>query len=301
MDYKDYYKILGVDKNASQDAIKKKYRELANKFHPDKNPGNKEAENRFKEISEAYEVLKDADKRKRYDNLGSNWDRYRQTGSRPGDFNWSEWSGQSGQTGDFGTGKMSDFFERFFGGGFGQKRNYQQAPKRGDDYQLNVDLTLEEAYKGASRLLNVNGEKMDIKFKPGITTGQTLKISGKGLAGRNGGPNGDLLITVNIEPHSKFTRNGDDLNMEITIDLFKALLGGSVTLTAPGGTVKIKIQPETQPGKILRLKGQGMPKYQSPDQKGDLYVKINLKLPVNLSNEEKELFKQIKALRKKTA
>jgi curved DNA-binding protein len=195
---------------------------------------------------------------------------------------------------------MSDFFENIFGGsGFGQKKGYQKSPKRGEDYKLNVELTLEEVYKGAVRILTVNGERMEIKFKPGITEGQILKISGKGLPGKFGGQNGDLMITVNISPNKVFNRNGDDLNTEINIDLFKALLGGAVTLNTFGGSVKIKIPPETQQGKTLKLRSLGMPKYGNPDQKGDLYVKIIVNLPDNLSNEEKDLIKQLKNLRKK--
>ncbi len=299
MDYKDYYKVLGVDKKATSEEIKKKYRELANKYHPDKNPGNKDAEAKFKEISEAYEVLKDAERRRKYDNMGNSWERYRQTGGNPGGFNWTEWSGQR-DSDDFGGGKMSDFFEKFFGGGgFGQKKGYQKSPKRGDDYKLSVELSLEEAWKGASRILSVNSERMEIKFKPGIADAQVLKISGKGLAGKFGGPNGDLLINVTITPNKVFTRNGDDLNTEINIDIYKAILGGSVSLNTFGGTVKIKIPPETQQGKVLKLKGLGMPKYGTAEEKGSLYVKIIVNIPANLSNEEKELFRQLKALRKK--
>jgi curved DNA-binding protein len=299
MDYKDYYQVLGVDKKATPEEIKKKYRELANKFHPDKNPGNKEAEAKFKEISEAHEVLKDPEKRRKYDNLGSNWERHRQTGGRPNDFNWNDWSEQQGFSDRFGGGKMSDFFENIFGSGFSQKKSYQKSPKKGEDYSLSVELTLEEAFKGATRILTVNGDRMEIKFKPGIADGQILKISGKGLPGKFGGQNGDLMINISIAQNKVYTRNVDDLNTEISIDLYKALLGGNVNLSTMGGTVKIKIPPETQQGKILKLKSLGMPKYGNAAEMGDLYVKINVILPANLTNEEKELIKQLKNIRKK--
>ena len=313
MEYRDYYKILGVKKSASDAEIKSAYRKLANKYHPDKNPGDATAENKFKEISEAYEVLKDPDKRSKYDRLGMNWNRFQQSGGRSSDFNWADYasSGRGGGFSNFGDafsggGGMSDFFERIFGGGgggFGQssygRQNYRQAAKKGDDYETHIELTLEDAYRGASRILNVNNQRIDIKFKPGIADGQTMKITGKGLPGKNGGPNGDLIIKARIMPNSHFERKENDIYVKITVDLFKALLGGMATINTFGGKIKIKIPKETQPGKTLKLTGQGMPLYSNPKQHGDLYVVINVSLPTNLSDQEKELLREFKGLRKK--
>ncbi len=313
MEYRDYYKILGVKKTASEAEIKTAYRKLANKYHPDKNPGDSTSEGKFKEISEAYEALKDPVKRSKYDRLGMNWNHFRQSGGRSTDFDWSDWTsgsksghGASGAYSNFGDsfsgsgGNMSDFFEKIFGGGFGkQTKNPKPAPKKGDDYETHVELTLEEAFKGVSRILNINGEKIDIKFKPGICEGQTLKITGKGIKGSYGGANGDLIIKVKLLPNDKVKRKDDDLYFDAFIGLYKAVLGGSHTISTFGGNIKIKIPPETQQGKTLKLSGQGMPNYANPAKRGDLYVVINVKIPTNLSQKEIELFKELKDISKK--
>lgn len=313
MDFKDYYKTLGVDKNASQDEIKKAYRSLARKYHPDTNKQDKNAENKFKDISEAYEVLGDADKRKKYDTLGSSYNRFRQTGGRNEDFNWNDWVSQKTQYsgrrpstksrnfGDiFDSGDLSDFFKKVFGGGAnpGQSSGFHYPPKRGDDFISEVELTFDEAFKGASKIILVNKEKIEINFRKGITDGQILKITGKGNPGLHGGVNGDLHIKVKIKPHTRVTRKGDDLFLDVTIDLFKALLGGSSKLNTLGGIVKFEIPPETNNGKIIKIKGHGMPKYNKPDDRGDLMITLNVKLPTNLSDKEKELIKQWQELRK---
>jgi len=312
MDFKDYYKILGVTKNATTDEIKKAYRRLAQKYHPDKNPGDKAAENKFKEANEANEVLSDPDKRKKYDNLGSSWNRYQQTGGRSEDFDWSNWFGGSGSASRRGSGRysnfgdafggspggggVSDFFDKIFGG-----RGFQQSsapqPRKGEDYQANIDLTLEEAFKGSAKTIEVNNQKIEIKLKPGIADRQALKLTGKGMPGANGGANGDLLLNIRIKPSAKIERKGDDFHLEIIVDLYKAILGGSTKIKTFGGLIKLNIPPETQPGKILRLNGMGMPVYGNAEKKGDLYVKINVNLPEKLTEEEKELFEKLKALR----
>ncbi len=308
MDFKDYYKTLGVEKNATQEEIKKSYRKLAMKYHPDTNAGKKSAENKFKEINEAYEVLSDADKRAKYDKLGSSWNQYKQDGGSGQDFNWSEWFNQrkekrrSGETvGDFfnAGGGVSDFFEKIFGEGFRGKQNYSRTPRKGDDVAATVELTLEEVFRGASRLLEQDGQKIEVSFKPGIADGQTLKISGKGRKGIGGGKNGDLLLNVKIAEHKKVSRSGDDIYVGITIDLYKAILGGTTKIKTFGDTIQVNIPPESQPGKKLLVKNQGFPKYNKNGERGDLYITLDVQLPTNLTEEEIALFRKLESLRKK--
>jgi curved DNA-binding protein len=255
-------------------------------------------------------VLSDPEKRKKYDNLGSSWNRFRQTGGNPNDFDWSDWFQQSSrqrQTGrGFGGGGFSDifdtgggvseFFEKIFGGGFSQKTSEMFA-KKGQDINATLEITLEEAFHGTTKTLDINNQKIALKIKPGIADGQLLKVSGKGFPGKRGGPNGDLLITISIHPHPVFERRGDDLYTTVVIDLYKAILGGTSQIDVFGSKIKIKVNPETQPGKQLLLKNQGMPKYSNPLERGNLYVTIQIKLPENLTASEIELFKQLKALR----
>lgn len=301
MEYRDYYKILGVDKSASQDEIKKAYRKLAVKYHPDKNPGDKEAEKRFQEINEANEVLSDPEKRKKYDAMGENWRHYQESGGRTGGFDWSQYASPGGGftfEGDasdfFGQEGFSDFFSSFFGGGRGRTRG--RASFKGQDYQVEMELTLEEAYHGTSRILQLNGQKIRIKIKPGISDGQVLSIKGKGGAGVNGGPAGDLLVTVHVLPHPLYIRQGDDLEQNITISLYTAVLGGTATAETLTGKVNFKVPAGIQPGKTLRLKGKGMPVYNEPGRYGDLLLRIDISVPMNLSEEEKELFRKLKVL-----
>jgi curved DNA-binding protein len=324
MDFKDYYKILGVEKSATAEEIKKAYRKLAIKFHPDTHQGDKASEDKFKNINEAYEVLGDADKRKKYDSLGSSYNRYQQTGGNPDEFNWSEWAGSSGRgrssdsysnIGDiFSGGGMSEFFEKIFGGSFGQSskstrqrtarggsRNnpmYETAVSPPEDVNTSLEITLEEAYKGVHKLISINGNKIDLNIKPGIKDGQVLKIPGKGKSDHNGRSAGDLLIKVLVKPHKHVKRQEDDLYVDVTIDLYRAILGGTSNLQTFGGKIKLVVPPESQPGKVLILKGQGMPKYTDPTKYGDLYITLNVKLPENISDEEKELFKKLESLRK---
>lgn len=310
MEFKDYYKILGVDKKASTEDIKKVYRDLAKKYHPDTNK-SPDAEKKFKDISEAYTVLSDPEKRRKYDNLGSTWNRHRATGGTNDDFDWSQWFAQQQQqqqqqsrrsgesAGDFfDTGGLSDFFDRVFGG-FGRRNPFSSSQAvKGQDAEIEIELTLEEAYKGTSKLIGTGNEKIEIKFKPGIRHDQTLKIPGKGQPGAHGGSAGDLIIKVKIAEHPKYERKGDDLYLEATIDLFTAILGGEAKINTIGGTVKLTIPKETQAGKTFKLKGLGMPKYDNPNSKGDLYIKVQIKLPSNLSQREMELFEQLKELHK---
>lgn len=310
MEYKDYYKILGVAKSASIEDIKKAYRKLAAKYHPDKNPGDNAAEEKFKDINEAKEVLSDPEKRKLYDRFGSAYKQYQRTG-QPGDFDWSQFSsgrrgGQSSGGGSFSFedlfGGSGDFFETLFGQPFGGgrgRRSWRSAAARGQDLTADATITLEEAYHGTSRQLSVGGETIKFNIKPGAKDEQKLKMSGKGAPGQNSGSRGDLYITVRVTPHPRFERDGDNLICDLPVDLYTAILGDKAELRTLRGTIKVDIPPEAENGKVLRLKGMGMPVYGQPDTFGDLYTKISVKIPQNLTSEEVELFKKLKRLRER--
>lgn len=310
MEYKDYYKILGVEKSASQADIKKAYRDLAKKYHPDKNKGDKAAEDKFKDVSEAYEVLGDEQKRKQYDELGSNWRHFQQQGGpyqgQPGGgYRGTYYEGDMGDMFGGGGSGFSDFFEQFFGGGFAQQgggfRSGRHAPK-GQDYEAEMLITMQEAYSGTSRLLTVNGQQLRITTKPGVADGQVLRIKGKGGPAAAGGTPGDLYIRVQVQPLPDFERQGDDLHTKLNLDMYTAILGGEVQVNTLTGKIKLKIPAGTQNGKTLRLRGKGMPVYGKTDQHGDLYVKIEVQLPVHLSDEERSLMERLRALhQRKTA
>ncbi len=294
MEFKDYYKILGVSKTASTEEIKKAYRKLAVKYHPDKNQGNKAAEEKFKEANEANDVLSDSEKRKKYDELGENWKQY-QPGTPPPRQGYNPGSRQqyySSSDDDFGGGNFSDFFESIFGSGskFGGR---SRGPVKGEDYQTNVTISLEEAYTGTARLMEVSGEKLQIKFKPGTADGQNLRIKGKGGSGGKNGERGDIYVNVNVSTHPYFERKENDLYCEITVDLYTAILGGKATVRTLKGDIQITVPKETDNGKALRLKGLGMPKYGNATDFGDMYAKVKLQLPKNLSKEELDLFQQL--------
>ncbi|GIV34295.1 MAG: molecular chaperone DnaJ [Chitinophagales bacterium] len=310
MEYKDYYKILGVDKNATEEQIKKAYRHLAKKYHPDKNKGDKVAEEKFKEVSEAYEVLKDPEKRKKYDQLGANWKQFQQSGGSAEGFDWSQWTGPGGATfhfeGDphafFGSGSgFSEFFETIFGGMGGARRGRsgfggQTKGYKGQDYQAEITLTLEEAYHGTSRIFEINGKKIRITIKPGTEDGQLLRVKGQGAPGIRGGEAGDLYVKVRIAPHPRFERQGDDLLQTFPVHLYTAVLGGEAEVPTLSGQVKVKIPAGTQNGKVLRLRGKGMPKYNRPNEYGDMLIKIQVVIPERLSAEERGLFEKLKKL-----
>ena len=306
MDYQDYYKVLGVDKSATTDQIKKAYRKLARKYHPDVNPNNAEAERKFKELNEANEVLSDPDKRKKYDQFGADWQRYQQAGAgarggQPGGgFDWSQYTqgGEGFGGGGFGEGQdFSDFFSSLFGnmGGGGGARGSR--PGAGQDYQAELELSLEEAYRGGPRTITVNGKNLRLTIAPGVADGQTIRLRDQGGPGRNGGPNGSLLITFRLAPDPRYVRTGDDLTQEVPVSVYTAALGGELTVDTLSGPVKIKIKPETANGTRLRLRGKGFPVYKKDGQYGDLYLRLNLTLPSNLTDAEKALFQQLAALR----
>ncbi|MFW5761538.1 MAG: DnaJ C-terminal domain-containing protein [Cyclobacteriaceae bacterium] len=311
MDYKDYYKILGVEKSASQDEIKKAYRKLAVKYHPDKNKDDKQAEERFKEIAEAYEVLKDPQKRQQYDRLGSNWKHYQQTGFE--DFGNFGGRGYGGVQGDpfadvFGQSGFSDFFESFFGKGFNQGRGagaYDSGfatggyrAQKGNDYEADFVLSLEQAYHGSTKLLNVEDKKIKLKIKPGVKDGQKLRIKGKGGPGINGGQPGDVYLNINVQDDPRFERKGDDLYREEKVNLYTMILGGKIQIDTLKGSINFTIPAGTENGKKFRLKGLGMPVYDRNGQFGDLYVTAMADLPKNLSKEEIALFEKLAHMQK---
>lgn len=291
MEFKDYYKILGVSKTATAEEIKKAYRKLAVKYHPDKNAGNKAAEEKFKEANEANDVLSDPEKRKKYDELGENWKYYQNAPPPNQGFNRGRQQYHySTSDEDMEDSGFSDFFESIFGNRFSSKRG----PAKGEDYQTNVTISLEEAYTGTARLLEVNGEKLQMKFKPGTADGQNLRIKGKGGPGGKGGERGDIYVTVHVSAHSYFERKGDDLYCDVSVDLYTAILGGKATVRTLKGTIQVTIPKETENDKVLRLKGMGMPRYGKENDFGDIYAKVKLILPKNLTSEEIALFQQLK-------
>ncbi|MFC3562128.1 DnaJ C-terminal domain-containing protein [Pedobacter jamesrossensis] len=295
MDYIDYYKILEIKKDASADEIKKAYRKLARKYHPDLNPNNEEANKKFQQINEANEVLSDADKRKKYDQYGQNWQHADQFNSqrqkRPqggGGFG----GGFSG--GDFGGSDFSDFFSSMFGGG--GSRSSSRSPFKGQDFTTELNLNLLDAYTTHKQTLNINGKQVRINIPAGVENGQKIKLPGYGAPGANNGPAGDLFITFNIAEHSKFKRKGNDIYLQETVDLYTAILGGEKIVETLNGKVKLTIPAGTQPDTTLRLKGKGFPIYKKETHFGDLYIKWQIKLPTNLNAQEKELFEKLSKL-----
>ncbi|SOD96112.1 DnaJ C-terminal domain-containing protein [Spirosoma fluviale] len=296
MDFIDYYSVLGLPKTASDEDIKKAYRKLARKHHPDLNPNDAEASKKFQQINEANEVLSDPEKRKKYDQYGKDWqhaDQFeearRQQRSRP--------QYAQGDTGDFSGGfggsDFSDFFSSMFGQDAGPRGGRQRAQFRGQDYQAELNLTLREAYTTHKQTLTVDGKNIRITVPAGIDNGQKIKLAGYGSPGVNGGPNGDLYITFVIADDSHYKRKGNDLYVDEEIDLYTALLGGEKIIETLDGKVKLAVQPETQNGTKVRLKGKGFPVYKQEGSFGDLYVQWQIKLPTKLTDEQKDLFRKI--------
>jgi curved DNA-binding protein len=311
MDFVDYYKTLGVAKNASAEDIKKAYRKLARKYHPDVNPNDKEAHKKFQQINEAHEVLSDSEKRKKYDQYGENWkhaDQYeqarqqqQQAGGGFGGFGGGGFGG--GGFGNFGGGEytysggeeggFSDFFESLFGGARSRR---SQAKYRGQDYNAELQLSLMDAYTTHKQTLTINGKNVRITIPAGVENGQQIKLKGYGSPGANGGPNGDLFITFVITNNTGFRREGNDLYKTEDIDLYTALLGGEKTIDTLGGKIKLKVSPETQNGTKIRLKGKGFPVYKKEGEFGDLYITWDVKLPTNLTQKQKDLLTELSKL-----
>jgi len=335
MEYKDYYDILGVNKNASKEEIQKAFRKKAQKHHPDVNPDDPSAEERFKEINEAYQVLSDSEKREKYDRFGQHWKQYQQTGGGAEDFDWSRWASGSpgGQRGGYttrrvspeefeemfgggGLGGFSDFFETLFGGagtsrGFGfrdsqpggtnrQTRQRRVRPQPGRDLEHMVEISLNEAFHGTSRIIQKSdGSKIEAKIPRGVRSGSRVRLSGQGQAGMRGGNRGDLYLKIKIRDHPRFDRKGNDLKTTKSVDLYTLVLGGETKVSSIDKTVKLDIPAGTKNNTTFRLSGLGMPNLNDQDQRGDLYVKVEAEIPENLSSEEKELFKQLREMNRK--
>jgi len=312
MEYKDYYKILGVEKNATEDEIKKAYRKLAMKYHPDKNPGNKQAEERFKEINEANEVLSDPQKRSRYDQLSNSYQSWQQNGNNPNTFRWEDLFNNPQYTtrttrvenmddfGDLfgGMGGFSDFFNAFFGNARPRsQRRSTHAPSgrrvaQPQAYQQPVTITFWEAYQGTSRLLQLNDKKIEVKIPAGVKTGSKVRIAGAGPRQGNG-VNPDIYLLITVTSDAQFAVDGENVSTSISIDAFTAMLGGETKVHTPTGDVLLKIPPGTQPMQIFRIKGHGMPVLKEKGKYGDLMVKIKVEIPRNLSEKQRTMLRDL--------
>jgi curved DNA-binding protein len=316
MEYKDYYKILGVDRKSSAEEIKRAYRKLALKHHPDRNPGDKKAEETFKEINEAHQVLSDPEKRQRYEQLGESYTRWQQRGGPPGGFNWEDWFTQPsgnrnvrvevGDLGDIfggGLGDFSEFFRRIFGGtadigsayrrAGGVGRNSVNAPRQA--YQQEVPISLDEAFHGTSRMIDLDGRRREVIIPPGARTGTKVRVS-EAISTAPNEPKQDLYLLIRVTDHPRFERKGNDLYTDVKTDLYEALLGGEVPVPTLSGNLMLTIPAGTQPGQTFRLTGKGMPILKNPQTHGDLFVRLGVRLPHKLTEEQKELVKKIREL-----
>ena len=329
MEFKDYYATLGISKNASDKEMKQAYRKLARKHHPDVNPGDKAAEAKFKEINEAYEVLGDPEKRRKYDELGANWRMYEQAQEQgqgwPGGAPFGGFGGAPGGEGGAWTINMggpggyrtmsedemremfgsedpfSDFFKTFFGGGGADARGRTgRAPRsqKGRDIEHEVELTLEEAYHGAMRRISIksggHARSVDVRIPPGVKDGSRVRAAGEGESGSNGGTSGDLFLRVHIRPHPVFERKGDDLHTKVQVPVTTAVLGGEAQVPTITGTVRLKVPETTQPGQVFRLKGHGMPVVGKGDARGDLYATIDVQLPRTLTKDQRQHYEALR-------
>ncbi|MCO6499009.1 MAG: J domain-containing protein [Vicingus serpentipes] len=296
MAFIDYYKTLGIEKKSTQEDIKKAYRKLARKYHPDLNPNDKEAERKFKEINEAHEVLSNVENRKKYDKYGKDW-------KHADEFDKAQQQRQQSRSGfydqsssSFSESDYSDFFKSMFGGGENRGGNFKY---KGQDFHAELQLNLKDVYETHKRTLTVNGKNIRLTIPAGVENGQVIRIKGHGGEGLNGGPKGDLIIKFSIVNHTKFKRDKGNLYANVDIDLFKAILGGEITIDTFNSKVKLKVKPETQSGTKVKLKGKGFPIYKKAGEFGDLYITYNVNLPTKLSEKEKELFNELAKLRSK--
>jgi curved DNA-binding protein len=298
MEYKDYYTTLGVARTASADEIKRSYRKLAMQYHPDRNPGDQKAEEHFKDINEAYQVLSDPEKRARYDQLGDSYSRWQEKGN-PDNFDWSQWTAGQGAQGQqvdindlFGEGVFSDFFRSIFGSMGGAPRTVRgRGSRAAPAYQQPVAISLKEAYAGTARLLQIGERRVEVRIPPGARTGTKVRVPGAGPAGA-GGQAGDLYLLLNVSDDPLYERQGDDLHTHITVDVFKAMLGGEAEVSTMGGKVLLTIPPGTQPEQVFRVAGRGMPHLKKAGQKGDLYVHLKIQIPRQLNARQKSLLEE---------
>ncbi len=295
----DYYKILGVSRSASTEDIKKAYRNLARQYHPDHNPNNKEAETRFKQINEAYEVLSDSEKRARYDQLGRHYHQWR-SGQGSG-VNWSDFGGGSSSYRDMGSeGSFADFISSIFGGGRGRDSSYRQ-PIRGQDVEEPIELSLEEAYNGTERTVLRGSKRRTVRIPPGTRDGMRVRVEGEGEAGFAGGAHGDLYLVVSVKPHPTFEWRDDDLYVDLKLPVYTAVLGGEANVPTLNGDVKLRIPPGTQSGKLFRVSGRGMPRIKQAGEFGNLYARVLIQIPTDLTGEELALFEKLASFRGKRA
>ncbi|WMN06611.1 J domain-containing protein [Marivirga arenosa] len=297
MAFIDYYKTLGLSKSATEKEIKAAYRKLARKYHPDVNPDNKEAEQKFKAINEANEVLSDPEKRKKYDQYGENWKHGEEYEKARQQQRQQQQAYSTGGASGFNEGDFSDFFESMFGGGASFGQAGRSAKFKGQDYHAELNLNLTDVYSTQKQVLTVNGQKIRLTIPAGVEDGQKIKIKGKGGQGYNGGPNGDLYIQFNIAPHPKFKRVGDNLYQDVKLDLYTAILGGELLVDTFDGQVKLKIKAGTENGSKAKLKGKGFPVYKKEGQFGDMIITYHISIPTQLSDKEKALFKELQNLR----
>ncbi len=312
MEYKDYYQILGVDRKTSDEEIKRAYRKLALKYHPDRNPNDSKAEDKFKEINEAYQVLGDSEKRKRYDQLGESYTRWQQRGGAPGGFDWDSWTSSSPgggnvrvEVGNFddmfggGLGDFSEFFQRIFGGMAGIDATPRRGPtverRAAPTYQSELTISLQEAYHGTTRRIEADGRRLEVKIPAGARSGTKVRVADAVTS--PSGQKSDLYLLIRVADDPRFERKkGDDLSTEVKVDLYKAVLGGEVPVETLSGNVMLTIPAGTQSGQTFRLSGRGMPQLKNPQQHGDLFVKIKVQIPRDLSDQQRELFEKLAGL-----
>lgn len=292
MEFIDYYKVLGIEKNATQEDIKNAYRKLARKHHPDLNPNDKESHKKFQQVNEANEVLSDPEKRKKYDQYGKDWQHAEQFEQA----RQSQGFRRENFTGDFNDSEFSDFFTSMFGNMGGSGYRQRQTKFRGEDYHAELQLNLTDVYKTHQQVLTVNNKNIRITIPAGVENGQQIRIKGHGGAGIHGGPNGDLYISFHIINNTKFRRDRHDLHSTVDIDLFTAVLGGEIIIDTLDGKAKLNIKPGTQNGSKIKLRGKGFPVYKKEGEFGDLVITFQIKIPTNLTDKQKELFAQLSKL-----
>jgi curved DNA-binding protein len=315
MEFKDYYEILGVASTAERKVIQQTFRQLARRHHPDVNPGNKDAEEKFKTINEAYQVLSDVKQRKKYDELRAQYQQWQKTGGQQQqDFDWQSWSAQpaSGARTQYANAEdledlfgsaspYSDFFSNIFGGKASGGRSTPPSPRRGRDVEYEVDLTLEEAFRGTERALEIDGHRVQASIPLGVRTGTRVRLAGRGEAGRNGGTAGDLYLIIKVLPNEIFERDGDDLHMDVTVDIFTAIAGGEIRIPALERPLTLTIPPRTNANRTFRLRGKGMPYLREPKKRGDMFARVKLVLPDALTDQEVEGITALASARQKHA